>query len=363
MWRSPVIRALGAAGLLAAAAVGALPAAPLDEPWDRFAVSVDVERPETASARLVGTVLIPHSRGPHPVVVIVAGSGPTDADGNSALVPGRNDSLKLLAEGLARSGVASLRFDKRGVGRSARAAIPEEALRFETYVGDVQAWLDDLTRVKRFSRIYLAGHSEGALVALSAAHGYDLAGLITVAGPGRPADVLLREQLKRHLPADSPLEEDAVAILDRLAAGDPVDDVPEPLRGVFRRSLQPYLMSVFDVEPQQLVASVDTPVLIVQGTTDLQVTPDDAENLAAARPDASVQLLPGMNHLLKPAELGPLQGQWHTYVDPSVPLANGLVEAVVAFIDDTARPADAERPAVLSARGERPIGRPAPGAG
>ncbi|MGJ3243283.1 MAG: alpha/beta hydrolase [Opitutales bacterium] len=361
MWRSSVSRALLAVGLLVVLTAGPATAAGYDQPWDRFAVSVDVDQP--AAARLVGTVLIPHSRGPHPVVVIVAGSGPTDADGNSALVPGRNDSLKLLAEGLARAGIASLRFDKRGVGRSAQAGIPEESLRFDTYVGDVRAWLEDLTRVRRFSRIYLAGHSEGALVALSAAQGFDLSGLITVAGPGRPADVLMREQLKRHLPADSPLEEDAVAILDRLAAGEPVEEVPEPLQGVFRRSVQPYLMSMFDVQPQELVASVNTPVLIVQGTADLQVTPDDAENLAAARPDASVRLLSGMNHLLKPAELGPLQGQWHTYVDPSVPLASGLVEAVVGFVHDTAGAVTDRPPAVLSARGTSGGARSAPGAG
>lgn len=124
---------------------------------------------ETLTGTLYGTLELPGGPGPYSVALIHPGSGPTDRDGNSALVPGKNDSLKLLAEGLVEQGIASLRIDKRGVGESAAAAPSETALRFETYVADAVAWLGKLRDDERFGDLYVIGHSEGSLIGMLSA--------------------------------------------------------------------------------------------------------------------------------------------------------------------------------------------------
>ncbi|MFT5234533.1 MAG: fermentation-respiration switch protein FrsA (DUF1100 family), partial [Candidatus Krumholzibacteriia bacterium] len=89
---------------------------------------------------LAGTLLLPEGKGPYPVVLILAGSGSTDRDGNTTMFPGGNNSLKQLAEWLARDGVASLRVDKRGVAGSASAVYSEFDLRFDHFIEDAVAW-------------------------------------------------------------------------------------------------------------------------------------------------------------------------------------------------------------------------------
>ena len=121
----------------------------------------------TPTGDISGTLLRPSSRPPL-VVLIVAGSGPTDRNGNSVLGVSAN-SYKILADSLAAHGLASVRYDKRGVGASSGAMMPEEKLRFDDYVADAAAWIDSLAHDPRFSRVAVIGHSEGALIAAVAA--------------------------------------------------------------------------------------------------------------------------------------------------------------------------------------------------
>jgi alpha-beta hydrolase superfamily lysophospholipase len=121
---------------------------------------------ETTIGTLQGTLDLPNGTSPCPVVVIVAGSGPTDRDGNQPLM--KNDSLKLLGQALAAKGIAALRYDKRGIAESAAAASKEEDLRFETYVTDVVQWVIWLRQNRRFLRVGLIGHSEGSLIGMLA---------------------------------------------------------------------------------------------------------------------------------------------------------------------------------------------------
>ena len=135
-----------------------------------------------------------------PVVLLLSGSGPTDRNGNSPMLPGKNNSLQMLAEGLASNGIASLRYDKRGVGESAKAMMAEADLRFETYVDDAVAWCEQLRKDKRFSAVIIAGHSEGSLIGMLAAKRCNAAGFISIAGAGRAAADILRTQLAGKLP-------------------------------------------------------------------------------------------------------------------------------------------------------------------
>ena len=150
----------------------------------------------TKEGQIKGKMLLPGGVKTCPVVLIIAGSGPTDMDGNSAIGNLRNNSLKFLAEGLAANGIASLRFDKRGIGTSASAGKEESKLRFEDYVNDVTGWIDYLAKEKRFTTITVAGHSEGALIGMLACQNRPkVKGYISVAGAGRPAYEIIEAQV------------------------------------------------------------------------------------------------------------------------------------------------------------------------
>ena len=122
----------------------------------------------TSTGALKGKMVTPNQESGYPVVLIIPGSGPTDMDGNSAALPGKNNSLKYLAEGLAGKGIASLRYDKRGIASSASAGKDEYSMRFEDGIKDARGWIDYLSRDKRISGIYVLGHSEGALIGMAA---------------------------------------------------------------------------------------------------------------------------------------------------------------------------------------------------
>lgn len=279
-------------------------------------------------ALLHGTLLTPDA--PTAVAVILPGSGPTDRDGNSPLGVAAS-TYRLLAEGLAAQGIATVRIDKRGIAASAAAGPAEADLRFDAYAADARAWATEAAARTGQPCAWLIGHSEGALVALKAVEGGDdkICGLILLSGAGRPAGVVIREQLQAGLP--DPLKTQAFAVLTELEAGHTVADTPPALAALFRPSVQPYLISWLPLDPAALLAAYDGPVFIGQGTTDLQVTVTDAQALAAADPKATLKLWDGVNHLLKTAPAD-RAANLATYADPALPLAPGVAEDVGAFI-------------------------------
>ena len=302
--------------LLAPAAVQAQPA-PAETPLALV----------TASGTIDGSLLAPAGRGPWPVALLIGGSGPTDRNGNNPAL--KNDSLRLLATALAAQGIATVRFDKRGIGASAAAGPSEADLRFDTYVQDAAAWIALLRKDKRFSAVSVVGHSEGALIGMLAATAVQARAVVSIAGAGRPAGVLLREQLSGALPP--PLKQESDRILAALEAGRLAADVPPALAVLYRPSVQPYLISYLRHAPATVIAALPMPVLIVQGTTDLQVKVSDAEALHTARPGAQLVLVAGMNHVLKLAD-GDKARQMAVYSDPSLPVAPAMVSAVATFI-------------------------------
>ncbi len=278
---------------------------------------------------LEGTLQLPVSRSGDTAVLIVAGSGPTDRDGNSPLGV-RAASLALIAAALAEAGIPSLRFDKRGIGASAAGAPPEEDMRFGIYVDDAAAWAQVLRRKTGAARIVILGHSEGALIGTMAAAQVDAAGLIAIAGAGEPADaIILRQMAEAGTPPA--LLDRCRAILALLRSGGRTDEVPAELAALFRPSVQPYLASWIAIDPAAETARLGCPVLVVQGDRDIQVSIADAERLAAAAADARLVIVQGMNHVLKraPADRA---GNAATYGADDLPLAPGLMEAIVGFV-------------------------------
>ncbi|WPP46039.1 alpha/beta hydrolase [Pseudomonas sp. AN-1] len=276
---------------------------------------------------LHGTLTLPERDGALPVVLMIAGSGPTDRDGNNP-EGGHNDSLRLLARELAGRGIASLRYDKRGVAASRAAAPREEELSVAAYVADAVAWGQLLKSDPRFSRLILLGHSEGALIASLAAAEAGADALVSLAGVARPVGTVLREQLEGRLPPALAAETESV--LAALEQGRQTAEVTPALHVLLRPSVQPYLISLLRQRPAEAFARVTVPALIVQGTRDFQVGVEEALLLQQARPEAQLLLVEGMDHVLRivPSGARPLA----SYDDPRLPLAAELVEGLARFI-------------------------------
>lgn len=283
---------------------------------------------DTGQGTLHGSLLLPRGDTPPPVVLIIAGSGPTDRDGNNP-AGGRIDNLKRLALLLANEHIASVRYDKRGVAASQPAAPDERDLSVERYVADAVAWGQKLKADPRFGPLIVLGHSEGALIASLAAEQAGASAVITLAGSGRPVDQVLREQLAQRLKPDDLARGNA--LIDRLQAGQTSLDVPGPLREVFRPSVQPYLISLFRQNPAAAFARLKVPALIVQGRNDVQVEVEDAKRLQTAKPDAELVLVDGMNHMLRISPRD-ISEQRDSYNNPELPLASALGTRVVDFI-------------------------------
>ncbi len=283
---------------------------------------------QTPTGTLSGTLI---SAG-KTAALIIAGSGPTDRDGNSALNL-RCNVYRLLADGLAAQGVSSLRFDKRGVGASQAAMTAEADLRFQTYVDDARAWSHELAVRCGVESVWLIGHSEGALIAEKAAqNNAEICGLILISGAGRKASDVLREQLKTSLP--DPLRQAAFDALSELENGRTIASPPPQLLGLFRPSVQPYMISWLSLDPAAILAALQQPVFILQGDTDLQVSVEDARRLSAARSDTHLAILNGVNHILKvaPSERA---ANIATYSNPDLPLAPGVLDTILRWIKDS----------------------------
>lgn len=278
----------------------------------------------TESGQIAGWLTVPRGAGAQTVALIIAGSGPTDKDGNNPVM--KNNSLKMLSDDLVAKGIATLRYDKRGIAASAAAGKNEADLRFDDYVSDARGWIAWLRNDARFERVVVIGHSEGSLIGMLAASQADA--FISLAGAGRRADEVLKEQLNAQPPMARDL---ALPVLDSLSKGKKVDSVNRMLYALFRPSIQSYLISWFHYDPQAEIAKLKIPVLIVQGDQDIQVSVADAQQLAAADRSAQLVVILGMNHVFKKVE-GDRAANIKTYNDPMLPNVPELSQRVVAFI-------------------------------
>jgi pimeloyl-ACP methyl ester carboxylesterase len=274
---------------------------------------------------LKGTLVLPKVATPYPVILIIAGSGPTDRNGNSTGITA--NYLKMFADDLAPQGIASLRYDKRGVGESI-FKLKEADLSFDDYVQDANAWVTQLRHDKRFSAVIIAGHSEGALIGTLVAQQQPIDGLISLAGPGYPLQRILLRQISERQPK---LYQACADIIAKLEQGIRVKVTDSTLQSLFRSSVQPFLISQFRYNPSIEISKAKVPILLIQGTHDLQLQVADAKSLQLANPNAKLVIIDGMNHVLKSVP-NDIESNIGAYSDPVQPLATLLIPAVTDFI-------------------------------
>jgi alpha/beta hydrolase family protein len=283
--------------------------------YDSLQVSIDPE--------VQGTLLSPKGENQPPLAILIAGSGPTDRDGNQALF--KNNSLKYLAEGLAQKGIATFRYDKRVIAQINKATVQEEKMTFEDEVNDALLVVNHFK--DKYKKIILIGHYEGSLIGLLVAQKVVVSKFVSISGAGNSSATLIEEQIGKNAPQ---LKEESQKIISQLRKGELVENISPYLAPVFRKSVQPYLISWFKYEPAKEIAKLQIPILIVQGTNDLQVEDKEVQLLKEAQPKAQLLLIEGMNHVLKKVKT--LEENQLSYLNPDLPIPGELVEGIASFI-------------------------------
>lgn len=285
----------------------------------------EFQQEEVRITRLVeGTLLVPEVDA-CPLVIIIAGSGPTDRDGNQPMM--KNNSLRFLAEELYKNKIASFRYDKRILKQIELRTIDEKQLRFSDFIDDAVSALNHFKNDERFSKIYIIGHSEGSLIGMVAAQeGAD--GFISLAGAGQEIDDVIVDQLENQAPF---LADSAREAFDDIRATGKATNFNPGLASIFREEIQPYLLSWMQYNPQEELKKLDVPILLINGDKDFQVQLSELELLTQAKPKAQSKVIEGMNHIFKKAEDMGLENQ-KTYNIYNLPVMPELIDAISEFI-------------------------------
>lgn len=281
----------------------------------------------TQTGDLKGTLVKPEKLKKFNLIIIQPGSGPTDRNGNNPMGVKAN-SYRLLAEALAKRNIATLLIDKRGIAASTPAGKSEANLRFDDYINDLAGWVQFIKKDSRIKKIFLAGHSEGSLIAMVAAQKEKVKGYISISGAGEPIDKIIVRQVNKQSPE---LATALDSMLMRLKNGEKLDTVPTYLLALLRPSVQPYMASWMKYNPCEEIQKLSIPTLILQGTTDIQVEAKEAEALKKCNPKAELSMVSGMNHILKEAPADRTKNM-ATYNDVTLPLMRGLADMIAGFI-------------------------------
>ena len=263
------------------------------------------------------------------IVLIIAGSGPTDNDGNNPLGMNENFSYKMLAHQLYKNDIGSVRYDKRAIGSSASAYNGDTDFEFNYFIDDAVAILGYIKENYPEIKIIIAGHSQGSLVGMIAAQKTSVDGFISLAGAGFSIDEVLREQL-----ADQPpfFKDYAYKVLDSLKLGVELDTVYPPVSNILPKSLQVFLHQWMSYDPLQEINKLTIPVLVINGTHDIQVGVENAERLVSNKKQFNLMIIKGMSHVLKDAPKDKEENM-KTYNDINLPLNSEMMEGILLFIN------------------------------
>lgn len=262
------------------------------------------------------------------ILIIIAGSGPTDRNGNSTAGVNCN-SYKMLADELANNNIASFRYDKRGIAKSAIKNFKEKDVTFDDYADDAVSIYNYLKDSSGFKKIFFAGHSEGSLLGMLATEKTNPQGYISIAGAGRPIDVIITEQVTKQSPV---IGKQTDSLFQVLKTKNKLDSVPPLLMSLFRPSIQPYMVSWMKYDPAKEINKIKKPILLIQGTCDIQVKTIDAQTLSGGNKKAKLDIIEGMTHVLKNADTNCVDTNLKTYHDASLPLNLQLVKDIISFI-------------------------------
>lgn len=271
-----------------------------------------------------GTLLNPNNVKQPSLAIIIAGSGPTDRNGNQNFL--KNNSLKKLAENLTKNGIATFRYDKRIV-KQIRQGNVDKNIMFDDFVNDAEAIINYFKAKETFSKIYIIGHSQGSLVGMLAAK--DKAdGFISLAGAGQNIGDVIVDQVTNMAPK---LGEEAQKIVDKLKKGETTTEYPQALASVFNIDIQPFMINWMQYNPTEVISELNIPILIVNGTKDLQVSEEEAQLLKEANENAELKIIENMNHVFFEIKGDDLENS-KSYNEAFREISPELIKSVVEFI-------------------------------
>lgn len=270
-----------------------------------------------------GSLITPNS-GSDRLAIIIGGSGPTDRDGNQNFLKTYN--LKKLAQELALNGIATFRYDKRIVKQIKMNSV-DPNIKFDDFVSDAMDVVQYFKSKQKFKNIYIIGHSQGSLIGMLASQ-QDVNGFISIAGAGQSIDAVIIEQVEKTAPM---FTEDTKRVFDLLRSGKTTTDYPQALASIFDSSLQEFMMSWMKYDPAVVIKKLDLPVLIVNGTKDLQVSVAEAQLLHEASKTSELVVIDKMNHVLFIIH-GDAQENAKSYNDSRGKVSEELITRIVDFI-------------------------------
>lgn len=286
----------------------------------------EVTYPETSiriSRWIDGSLIDPNS-GSNQLAILIGGSGPTDRDGNQNFL--KTNNLKKLAQELAKNDISTFRYDKRIVKQIKMNAV-DPHITFDDFASDAIEVINYFKTQQKFENIYIIGHSQGSLIGMLAAQ-QNVAGLISVAGAGQAIDAVVIEQVEKTAPMFS---EETKRVFDVLRSGKTTTDYPPALASIFDSSVQEFMMSWMKHDPVEIIKKLDVPILIINGTKDLQVSVAEAELLHEASATSELKVIENMNHVLFIIH-GDDQENAKSYNDPNGKVSEELIKEIVAFI-------------------------------
>ena len=259
------------------------------------------------------------------LAIIIAGSGPTDRDGNNSSM--KSNYLKMLAEELNKNGISSFRYDKRGVSKSLGDIKSPNEIQFLDYVNDVKSIINHFKDTKKYKKIVIIGHSEGSLIGMLASKSI-ADGFISIAGAGVDYLTLIQRQLSNRAPYIKSMSD---PIIEQLKKNKLVDSVPPMLNNLFGTNLQRFLIDASSFDPAAEISKLLIPILIIQGTNDVQVEVKDAKILHTASSKSKLKIIQGMNHVFRQASENFILNL-QTYANPDLPIDENLPVIISEFI-------------------------------
>lgn len=258
------------------------------------------------------------------LIILIAGSGPTNRNGNQ--IGMQNNSLKYLAEAIAKDKNVAFSFDKRIITQMKTGKIDEESLLFDDFINDVKDIIHYFKDQKKYHKIILAGHSEGSLIGMIAAQG-NADAFISIAGAGRTIDLIITDQVTNQAPF---LRKEIEENFAQLKEGKTFEVKNQMLASLFRKSVQPYMMSWIKYNPQEEIKKLTIPILIINGTKDIQIPESEAKLLHDANPKSELKIIEKMNHVFK--EINEDSENLKSYSNPNLPIMEELSLSINNFI-------------------------------
>jgi hypothetical protein len=278
----------------------------------------------TINAFVDGTLLMPTSKEKPVLAIIIAGSGPTDRNGNQNFL--KNNALKKLAEALSSHGIATFRYDKRIVKQIKNGNVDKNIM-FDDFVTDAISVIEYFKKTNAYSKIYIIGHSQGSLVGMLAAKDR-VNGFISLSGAGQSIDKVIIDQVQKTAPMYTP---DTKRVFDMMRQGKTTPDYPPALSSIFNIEIQPFMMNWMRYNPQEVIKSLDIPILIINGTKDLQVSVEEANLLKEVSQHADLKIVDKMNHVLFIIEGDDLENA-KSYNESARSLSQDVITAILDFI-------------------------------